>query len=818
MDFGDLTLECVQFLEQSPAACEAIHRRWAHVLVDEFQDTSYLQWKLVRLLTRGLNACHPQRVAASSTSSSRKEEVSEPSLTVVGDPNQCIYTWRLASARNPERFLRDFPAAKLVHLSVSYRSTPRILRASNAVIRQALAGDGAEPKSVASVKTEEPSPKRARVETGTESEEHGSERTSLETLQRLQYECLTAQDSSADGPKVAVMLFSTPEDEAKAVASLTRHVNGESLHSSAAEGGAIDHGQASKDSLPGFLSSRAALMRTDRMAGTAATAGSAGSVPSNPRQASVESSSSKHDRSSPESVAILGRYHATLSPIETALREQRSPYKRIGVKKALDRPDTKAALSLLRLASGSGTDDSIADALGAVLSFPASGIGLATVELAVEAGSQTKDGDQTIDAYHAFERLARGDAEARGIGASKLKPMRSLVQAVSKIRERFRGSSTLGLLESAGALAAGAQLASSLVMSTGIAAHAGVEEAWLAMTGFASAVSTTGNAAAGSGTARTERGSPKPSELIASKGTPSSEAKGHREESDESNSEISDIDSDSDNGSGVDPDTMAAFSCLLSAVQGAVADWWRECKEIESIAISTSRASSPSSAGPASASGPLTVSEPPQLLDFVLERVSLLGGADVSVSSQASRSAPRIILSTIHASKGLEYDTVIIPGLVEGVLPPRPRRADDTMVRLKEPDDFEVADSDMQQQRIQTSEEHPGLQEERRLLYVAMTRAKRMLILTRARVRRPPSRFLAALDSLAFGGSGEKRCVDVVFKDCRRAGIRPASSSPSSSTADTSSGSGSMALAVAQQSAKLAAMVQSSRRSGQRLG
>lgn len=346
------------------------------------------------------------------------------------------------------------------------------------------------------------------------------------------------------------------------------------------------------------------------------------------------------------------------------------------------------------------------------------------------------------------------------------------------------------------------------------------------MTGFASAVSTTGNAAAGSGTARTERGSPKPSELIASKGTPSSEAKGRREESDESSSDISDIDSDSNDGSGVDPDTLAAFSCLLSAVQGAVADWWRECKEIESIAISMSRTSSPSSAGAASASGPLTVSEPPQLLDFVLERVSLLGGADVSVSSQASRSAPRIILSTIHASKGLEYDTVIIPGLVEGVLPPRPRRADDTTVRLKEPDDFEVADSDMQQQRILTSEEDPGLQEERRLLYVAMTRAKRMLILThhdraahhRRRQRRPPSRFLAALDSLAFGGSGEKRCVDVVFKDCRRAGIRPASSSSSSSAADTSSGTGSMALAVAQQSAKLAAMVQSSRCSGQRLG
>ncbi len=110
-DFGGLLLEALKLCStESPAAAD-LATRFDHVLVDEFQDTNSVQYRLVRFLS------HKTR-----------------SITVVGDEDQSIYKWRGADIRNILDFERDHPGAGVVKLEQNYRSTGNILRAANAVI------------------------------------------------------------------------------------------------------------------------------------------------------------------------------------------------------------------------------------------------------------------------------------------------------------------------------------------------------------------------------------------------------------------------------------------------------------------------------------------------------------------------------------------------------------------------------------------------------------------------------------------------------------------------------------------------------------
>ncbi|MEO8213595.1 MAG: UvrD-helicase domain-containing protein, partial [Myxococcales bacterium] len=110
-DFGGLLIEAVKLLEEPTPAREEIRARFDHVLVDEFQDTNSVQYRLVRLLCSGTG-----------------------SITVVGDEDQSIYRWRGADIRNILDFERDHPGARVVKLEQNYRSTGHILRAANAII------------------------------------------------------------------------------------------------------------------------------------------------------------------------------------------------------------------------------------------------------------------------------------------------------------------------------------------------------------------------------------------------------------------------------------------------------------------------------------------------------------------------------------------------------------------------------------------------------------------------------------------------------------------------------------------------------------
>ncbi|MBF0968282.1 MAG: UvrD-helicase domain-containing protein [Actinomyces sp.] len=117
LDFDDLIMRTVELLRDNPLIAEHYHRRFRHILVDEYQDTNHAQYVLVRTLVGdGTDGVEPAE------------------LTVVGDSDQSIYAFRGATIRNIEEFERDFAGARTILLEQNYRSTQNILSAANAVI------------------------------------------------------------------------------------------------------------------------------------------------------------------------------------------------------------------------------------------------------------------------------------------------------------------------------------------------------------------------------------------------------------------------------------------------------------------------------------------------------------------------------------------------------------------------------------------------------------------------------------------------------------------------------------------------------------
>jgi DNA helicase II / ATP-dependent DNA helicase PcrA len=115
MDFDDLIMVTVNLLQAFPDLAEEYHRRFRHVLVDEYQDTNHAQYTLVR------------EIAGAGGESPAE-------LVVVGDADQSIYAFRGATIRNIEEFERDFAGARVILLEQNYRSTQNILAAANAVV------------------------------------------------------------------------------------------------------------------------------------------------------------------------------------------------------------------------------------------------------------------------------------------------------------------------------------------------------------------------------------------------------------------------------------------------------------------------------------------------------------------------------------------------------------------------------------------------------------------------------------------------------------------------------------------------------------
>ncbi|MDR3108010.1 MAG: DNA helicase PcrA [Bifidobacteriaceae bacterium] len=122
LDFDDLIMQTVNLLQAFPDVADQYHRRFRHILVDEYQDTNHAQYVLVRELAgiradaRGGRAYNPAE------------------LTVVGDSDQSIYAFRGATIRNITEFETDYPDAATITLEQNYRSTQNILTAANGVI------------------------------------------------------------------------------------------------------------------------------------------------------------------------------------------------------------------------------------------------------------------------------------------------------------------------------------------------------------------------------------------------------------------------------------------------------------------------------------------------------------------------------------------------------------------------------------------------------------------------------------------------------------------------------------------------------------
>ncbi|MDD7409466.1 MAG: UvrD-helicase domain-containing protein [Anaerovoracaceae bacterium] len=111
IDFDDMIWRVVVMFEQHPEVLEKYQERFHYIMVDEYQDTNAMQYRLVKMLAaKSRNIC------------------------VVGDDDQCIYEWRGADISNILSFEKDFPGAHVVKLEQNYRSAGNILKAAHSVI------------------------------------------------------------------------------------------------------------------------------------------------------------------------------------------------------------------------------------------------------------------------------------------------------------------------------------------------------------------------------------------------------------------------------------------------------------------------------------------------------------------------------------------------------------------------------------------------------------------------------------------------------------------------------------------------------------
>ena len=112
VDFDDLLKLPVELFQEYPEVLEKYQDHFKYILIDEYQDTNEVQYKLTKLLAKKYQ-----------------------NIFIVGDPNQSIYAFRQANFRNILNFENDYKNTKVVTLDQNYRSTTTILDAANSVIK-----------------------------------------------------------------------------------------------------------------------------------------------------------------------------------------------------------------------------------------------------------------------------------------------------------------------------------------------------------------------------------------------------------------------------------------------------------------------------------------------------------------------------------------------------------------------------------------------------------------------------------------------------------------------------------------------------------
>ncbi len=111
MDFDDILVNMNILLRDNPQALQSIASRFSYIMVDEYQDTNYAQYLIIKKLAQG-----------------------HRNICVVGDDSQSIYAFRGARIQNILNFKKDYPESRLFRLERNYRSTPNIVEAANSVI------------------------------------------------------------------------------------------------------------------------------------------------------------------------------------------------------------------------------------------------------------------------------------------------------------------------------------------------------------------------------------------------------------------------------------------------------------------------------------------------------------------------------------------------------------------------------------------------------------------------------------------------------------------------------------------------------------
>jgi DNA helicase-2/ATP-dependent DNA helicase PcrA len=111
VDFDDLLLHTATLLRNFPDLRRELDAKHKYILVDEYQDTNFAQYVIIRALS-----------------------IDYPNLNVTGDPDQSVYGWRGANIKNILSFEQDYPDVAIVRLETNYRSTPEILSLADSLI------------------------------------------------------------------------------------------------------------------------------------------------------------------------------------------------------------------------------------------------------------------------------------------------------------------------------------------------------------------------------------------------------------------------------------------------------------------------------------------------------------------------------------------------------------------------------------------------------------------------------------------------------------------------------------------------------------
>ena len=112
LDFDDLLMKTLVMFQTCPQVAEYYQNKFHYILVDEFQDTNTIQYKLVKILS-----------------------AKHHNIFVVGDEDQCIYGWRGANIENIKNFIKEFGNVKVYKLEQNYRSTKNIIGGANKLIK-----------------------------------------------------------------------------------------------------------------------------------------------------------------------------------------------------------------------------------------------------------------------------------------------------------------------------------------------------------------------------------------------------------------------------------------------------------------------------------------------------------------------------------------------------------------------------------------------------------------------------------------------------------------------------------------------------------